>query len=1021
MKPGLPWSVKGVDPDMREAAKSAAKSRGMTLGQWLNETIERGSGDGFEAPQTLEVPVAAPVAFELPDELSDLGRRFESLEELKGLNTQFRTLERTFDKSQSGLASALQVLSKRLGQLETAQQALTAQIGAIPKTTAPAASVDAAAIAEATRNAAREAAGEIASEAARQAAAVARAAAQQTTAEAVQKAVNEAVRGIAGDVIRVATARAAATAARQASATTSATLQPLLDSHAETQRLALEDLLRKMPPPAAVPAPAVAVAPAPEAPAPVSPEPAPEPAPEPEAAAAPAVRVAPPPAVEARESETPASSRPEAEDDDDLDITAAAGLTAGRSARVSEAPRRDEPEPAAAETDDDGLEDADIDIAEPEEVAADGRGHAGRRPVLDPDQRGATGDDDDDRRMREIDAEEVVEDDDDADEARRDALDQEDYDPLDDEDEDAPVDETEEQIRQDRADIAAMRERLRAREAEDGEEKERGGRRGRYFDEEDEDFYGDPARYYDRRRGRRRRTRLFFVLLLLILLLGLGSFVYVQFINQDDSENPFVGLGDRLGGMVSEVQDLVQGLIGGGEESGQPAPEQTSEAPVDGAPNAIAALPPEQSDPASEDRVETAAAEPQAVDGAAPAMVAEAATGTPAESEDRLEGPADRNEPAVADVDDRETGGAAPGGAGRAEGRTADSEVASPPAAPDLPRPAERPSRSAGLPGATGQPDGMPQQNQQVVQGHTREVRPDTADDPRRDLAQFEARAAAGDPVGQLNLGNLYAQGRGVERDFTQAAHYYRQAADQGVAQAQYNLGVLYQLGRGVDKDPRQTLFWFFKAAEGGHVTAQHGLAVMYYTGVGVKKNTPEAVRWFREAAKQGHVDSQYNLALLYSEDADLQSDLVEAYRWMKMAADNGDGDAQARLPGLLQAMSPDQKARVRGENTAVGPTGSRLPGRSGLAPGAAGMGGPELPVTVRYGIDGDVELRRSDVVRVAQGRLRTLGLLPGQAHGRLDEATRSALRSFQANQGLPADGRLTRQTYLRLARTAGR
>ncbi len=49
MKPGLPWSVKGIEPDAREAAKLAARRSGMTLGEWLNSTI-LDQADG--APET---------------------------------------------------------------------------------------------------------------------------------------------------------------------------------------------------------------------------------------------------------------------------------------------------------------------------------------------------------------------------------------------------------------------------------------------------------------------------------------------------------------------------------------------------------------------------------------------------------------------------------------------------------------------------------------------------------------------------------------------------------------------------------------------------------------------------------------------------------------------------------------------------------------------------------------------------------------------------------------------------------
>lgn len=34
-----PWSVKGVDPEAREAAKIAARKQGVNVGQWLSQTI----------------------------------------------------------------------------------------------------------------------------------------------------------------------------------------------------------------------------------------------------------------------------------------------------------------------------------------------------------------------------------------------------------------------------------------------------------------------------------------------------------------------------------------------------------------------------------------------------------------------------------------------------------------------------------------------------------------------------------------------------------------------------------------------------------------------------------------------------------------------------------------------------------------------------------------------------------------------------------------------------------------------
>lgn len=39
MSQNSPWSVKGVDPEAREAAKIAARRQGLPLGRWLSQTI----------------------------------------------------------------------------------------------------------------------------------------------------------------------------------------------------------------------------------------------------------------------------------------------------------------------------------------------------------------------------------------------------------------------------------------------------------------------------------------------------------------------------------------------------------------------------------------------------------------------------------------------------------------------------------------------------------------------------------------------------------------------------------------------------------------------------------------------------------------------------------------------------------------------------------------------------------------------------------------------------------------------
>jgi localization factor PodJL len=54
MATSLPWSVKGVDPRTRDAAKTAARRAGMTLGEWLDSKIREEAGEPATVPPEAE-------------------------------------------------------------------------------------------------------------------------------------------------------------------------------------------------------------------------------------------------------------------------------------------------------------------------------------------------------------------------------------------------------------------------------------------------------------------------------------------------------------------------------------------------------------------------------------------------------------------------------------------------------------------------------------------------------------------------------------------------------------------------------------------------------------------------------------------------------------------------------------------------------------------------------------------------------------------------------------------------------
>jgi TPR repeat protein len=67
-------------------------------------------------------------------------------------------------------------------------------------------------------------------------------------------------------------------------------------------------------------------------------------------------------------------------------------------------------------------------------------------------------------------------------------------------------------------------------------------------------------------------------------------------------------------------------------------------------------------------------------------------------------------------------------------------------------------------------------------------------------------------------------------------------------------LGVLYANGQGVEQDYSQALKWYLLAAESGDAMAQFNVGFMYANAEGAERNYPEAVKWYRLSAMQGQV-----------------------------------------------------------------------------------------------------------------------------------------------------------------------
>ncbi len=86
-------------------------------------------------------------------------------------------------------------------------------------------------------------------------------------------------------------------------------------------------------------------------------------------------------------------------------------------------------------------------------------------------------------------------------------------------------------------------------------------------------------------------------------------------------------------------------------------------------------------------------------------------------------------------------------------------------------------------------------------------------------------------------IGDAYYYGHGVSRDYTEAARWYRRAAENSNVMAQSTLGDIYYYGRGVPQDFVEAGQWWQLAAEQGMAVAQLNLGVMFANGDGVPQD----------------------------------------------------------------------------------------------------------------------------------------------------------------------------------------
>lgn len=188
-------------------------------------------------------------------------------------------------------------------------------------------------------------------------------------------------------------------------------------------------------------------------------------------------------------------------------------------------------------------------------------------------------------------------------------------------------------------------------------------------------------------------------------------------------------------------------------------------------------------------------------------------------------------------------------------------------------------------------------------------------------IAEAAPAAEADGPAAKTRLAKLLLAAPQPVGDAERARGLLRKAAEAGYVEAQYQLGRLYTEGLGVQRDHYRAAEWLDLAANlGRHAEAQFLLGDMYFHGRGVPHGYGEALDLYRKAANQGHPVAQYLLGVMHEEGWGVRQNLIEAYTWLTLAQAKRDTvmaydpkfDPRAARERLIARMTDDQRHRAQ-------------------------------------------------------------------------------------------------------------
>ena len=189
-----------------------------------------------------------------------------------------------------------------------------------------------------------------------------------------------------------------------------------------------------------------------------------------------------------------------------------------------------------------------------------------------------------------------------------------------------------------------------------------------------------------------------------------------------------------------------------------------------------------------------------------------------------------------------------------------------------------------------------------VELGYRLEKGHDFDQDYGKAMELYTLAGAEGNSTAMNNIGWLYLNGLGVNRNLKAAVEWFEKAAQYDNTRAMINLGNICEgYGRDDESNPdyKGAMKWYTKATQLGDQKAKLNLGNLYHYGHGVRKNYRKAAEIYKELAMSGYTEGYFYMGLYFQKGFHFKQNYDAARYFYEMGAAANDSLSMMNLGAM--------------------------------------------------------------------------------------------------------------------------